>query len=118
MKRILKFHEGRGGRFFNPGYLTFESFDECIQDDNTIADSCFVEEETGRLLSASGNELDYQFNEDGTGYINYDNNYDTIYYVMEDDLTVGQQTCLSKIDVNDVYYDEVRTILEKYYDGY
>lgn len=96
--KTLRFHTGRGGQFHNPGYVTFIGF-ETIQETNIFNEHYFQttqediddpDTETGDRepgwYHANGNELDCEINDDGTGYINADYEYDSDHWVKENDL--------------------------------
>ena len=118
MKKILKFHSGRGGQFFNSGYVMFVGF-ETIEEDY-ILHNMFFDEKTEKWFEPDGNELDYEFNGDGTGYINIDNEYDTTRCVFEDDLNAKQKTAIARDrDTNvKLYSEELLSILKEYYPEY
>jgi hypothetical protein len=115
MKKVLKFHTGRGGRFFNPGHVSFVGF-ERIDEGNTFED-LFLSDDEKICRDASGNELDFEINSDGTGYVNEDYDYNRTDCVLEDDLTASQVVAL--IRERDGYLsDEINRILNEYYDNY
>lgn len=112
--RVLKFHTGRGGKFFNSGYVRFIDFDRIENSHNW--DNYFFCDEKNTWYDGNGNELDYQINGDGTGYINDDNEYDTTNWVNEDELNDKQISAIKReIEDNSFYADELKMIVKKYY---
>jgi len=83
-RRIVAFHIGRGGRFYNSGFKTFLGENE-ISDYTT---DLFFNEETKQYLNGNGEEvgLSEQDVASGVGVINIDNEYDTTYTVKIKDL--------------------------------
>lgn len=115
MKKVLRFHIGRGGRFFNPGFMIFIGFEKLEEGDKNFID--FYPDENGGWKEDNGNELDYMVNEDGTGYINIDNDYDKDVWELEDNLSSKQIDALLRAK-DGFYKDEIKEILEKYYEDY
>lgn len=66
---------GRGGRFYNGGHKSIIDSGKSITD---YIDDLFYDEKKNILHDGPGNELDFEFNSNGTGYINIDNQYNTI----------------------------------------
>ena len=114
-KRVLKFHTGRGGRYYNQGHVTFIKFEE-IEEGNNF-DKYFFDEDEDLYRDGSNNELDYQINEDGTGYINDDGEYDSTHFVLEEDLNEKQIYALIR-EFDGIYEKEAREIIKEYYPSY
>jgi hypothetical protein len=117
--KTLRFHTGRGGRFNNQGHVTFVGF-ETIQD-SSAWDPYFLGED-GTWKNEMGDELDCQINEDGTGYIDDDGEYDSDNWVLKDSLNDNQVAAI--IDKYDDYFasqypnsdeSEIGRILQEYY---
>lgn len=74
---IVKFHIGRGGRYYNPGHLTFVGC-EGINEGQAF-DELFLSEDETQYLDSQGEEvgLTVEEAETGIGKINQDNEYDT-----------------------------------------
>jgi hypothetical protein len=107
MRKIMKFHTGRGGRYYNAGFVTFVGFEEITKELNNYT---YLEEE-GKLFDDTGSEvIDFEFNEDGSGYINSDYEYDTTECVWSDELSNKQISAVARAmdehywsDNNDLY---------------
>ena len=78
-KTIVAFHIGRGGIFYNPGYISFIG-EKTISD---FVDNLFLseEEEEKEFLDGNGNSVGLTLAdvESGIGTINIDGGYDTTY---------------------------------------
>lgn len=76
---IVKFHVGRGGRFFNAGHKTFLGISRI--DEGADYNSLFPNEETGDFLDCNGNSVGLTIEEAATGIgtIDLDGNYDSTY---------------------------------------
>jgi len=74
---------GRGGRFYNGGHKSIIDSGKSITD---YIDDLFYDEKKNILHDGPGNELDFEFNSNGTGYINIDNQYNTIAVCLLSDL--------------------------------
>jgi hypothetical protein len=95
MNTIFKFKVGRGGRFYNPGHLSFEGVTKGISytsEFNDLFPPMKNEEEEDDSPEAewsdgSGNsvELTNAMVECGIGRINMDNDYDTVYTIFAKD---------------------------------
>lgn len=74
---IVKFHTGRGGRFNNPGHVTFVGCERI--DEGHVFDSLFLNEDETEYVGDSGNEVELSVEdaETGVGTINIDNGYNT-----------------------------------------
>ncbi len=113
----LKFHIGRGGRFNNQGHMTFVNF-------KNIDDGCFFEDyslsEDGKICYDNvGNELDFQINDDGTGYIDDDGEYDTTIVVKENNLNNKQiNAVIDYINTQLLYSKDLIEIINLYYPEY
>lgn len=113
--KTLRFHTGRGGQFHNPGHVTFVKFGT-IQDSENWHQYFFRDEEN-KWYDEGGNELDCQINEDGTGYINDDNDYDTDHWVKEDELNAKQIEAIKRAIYNGHFDEkELNEIITKYYE--
>lgn len=126
--RVLRFHTGRGGRFNNAGYVTFQGFEK-IQDNSVcFEDLAFQETKNGNpvmsewggqvLLNGAGNEVDYCINADGTGYVNIDHDYDSDHWVIENELLEQQISALQREASVGFYDAEARKIIEEHYPNY
>lgn len=135
--KTLHFHTGRGGQFHNPGHVTFMGFGT-IQETNLFNEYYFEttqediddpDIETGDRepgwYHANGNELDCEINDDGTGYINADYEYDSDHWVKENDLNDTQVAALVQW-YNNSYFGptlgseeaEVKRIIHEHYPNY
>jgi|SRR5690554_2050762 len=112
MKRVLKFHEGRGGQHYNPGHFTFVGFERI--DQGKAFESCWLDE-NNELLDVSPNALEVEINPDGTGFINHDNSFDTTHCVFEDQLTPKMIAALVRESIGSRYDKEAIEILENHY---
>ena len=84
---IVAFHIGRGGRFHNQGYKTFIKWGANIND---YTEELFMAEDEKEYMDSSNSLVGLKVENDGTGIINCDNEYDTTYCVR-----------LSEIDENE-----------------
>jgi len=117
MKKILKFWTHRGGRFYNSGHVEFVGFEE-IGEGVTFEDH-FFDEDLNKWFEANGNELDCKINEDGTGYVNVDYDYDTTTCVAEDELNPKQINAILRNDNNVfIHQESLDGIIEEYYPEY
>lgn len=79
---IVAFHIGRGGRFNNAGHLSFIGEHNI----NEYVGNLFISEDNdGVYLDFSGNEVGLSVDNDGTGRINIDYDYDTTYCLFLSD---------------------------------
>jgi len=119
--KTLHFHTGRGGAFHNAGHITFRGF-QTIQQTSLFDEYYFYYDQemiddpeivTGDRkpgwYTASGNELDCQINEDGTGYINADYEYDSDHWVKENELSEIQQNVIIRA-INNSYMPEIEEL--------
>ena len=113
-KKVLQFHTGRGGSFHNSGYVTFVRFGKITDSGNF--DQYFPDDNDG-YTDAAGNELDFIINDDGTGYINDDGDYDSTTWVKEDDLDVKQINAIIR-ELDSLDGDELQRIVDEYYSEY
>lgn len=112
--KVLKFWTHRGGRYFNSGHIDFVGF-ETIEEGVTFEDHFYYEEKE-KWYEANGNELDYEINEDGTGYVNVDHDYDTTTCVLENNLNTKQINAIQRMDSNCfINEEELKIILNKHY---
>ena len=107
--KVLQFHTGRGGRFYNSGYLQFIDF-KTIQDSNVFENH--FEMEDGTWKKSSGNDLDCKIHDNGTGYVNSDEDYDTDTFVLESELTDKHLDALKS--ANHWNTNEVERLLTNY----
>lgn len=114
--KVLKFHEGRGGRFNNAGHTTFIGFERI--DEGKAYSECWFDDDDQLIEGVAGNALEAEIRPDGTGYINHDFEYDRTTCVFENDLTEKQINALKRELKSGAYEDEAREILEKYYPEY
>lgn len=140
--KTLKFHTGRGGRFYNSGHVTFEGIEDMdlnscefegmfpLYEEDVLDENYRVIEVGKPILDKygnqvinhpSGDELDYEYNsETGTGYINIDHDYNTTRWVKEYELNNKQVYALQRAVKYESYYDlyEIKRILNEYYSEY
>ena len=97
-KTIIAFHIGRGGRFFNQGYKTFEGFKSIT--DVSDFDTLFLNEETKEWLSATGEEVVLTEEEanSGIGSIDIDGEYDTTYTTLLSDISSDELEVITRGD--------------------
>lgn len=123
---IVTFREGRGGRFYNGGHITF--YGECgIGDVHVIQEHLFppsYEREDGELIDdaapdaewrdCDGNsvELTNAMIDCGIGHINIDNEYDSYYSKYLSDCDENELTII----LNDRRDDLVRQYIDEYTD--
>lgn len=93
-KTILHFHTGRGGKFNNPGYTTFEG----VEDASVISNYLYfprykngndiLHSNRHYMLDENGNELSATVNEynNGVGVFDWDGTYDTDFFIYADEL--------------------------------
>jgi len=115
--KVLRFHTGRGGRYHNAGHVLFRDFGPL----DTLHFTDFFEDETHGYIEEDGTPLDYEHNEDGTGYINVDGEYNRDDWVLETDLSPAQCRALARIgnpDNNYYHSGEARRIIVEYYPEY
>ena len=114
--KTLRFHTGRGGRFYSQGHVTFTEFEK-IQGSVAFAE-LFLNGDI--LTDDSGNELDYEINRDGTGYVSCDGDYDTDTWVNENNLTPNQINALVDCWKHESHWDqeEIHRILTDHYPFY
>lgn len=74
---IVKFHRGRGGRFYNGGHVTFVGCERI--DEGSAFDELFLSEDETQWLDSQGKEvgLSVEESETGIGTIDQDGEYDT-----------------------------------------
>jgi len=84
---IIKFHIGRGGRFYNQGHLSFKGIQEI--DEGDVFYSLFLNDETKEYYTETGSEvgLTEEGAATGIGRIDIDGDYDTTYTTTVDELT-------------------------------
>ena len=112
----LKFKTGRGGRFNNQGHVTFIGFED-ITDGGTF-NEVFPNEDFSIVTNGAGNELDFLINDDGTGFLDNDGEYDTIRVVKEDDLNEKQINAVIEIMEYDYNHEDLERIIKEYYIEY
>ena len=115
-KKILRFHTGRGGRFHNQGYVTFVDFEK-MTSQSPVFDDLFYYEEENKIIDNGSNVLDFVMNDDGTGYIDDDGEYNTDTWVFEDDLNTKQIHAIIR-EFDGFYGDELKTIINEFYPEY
>jgi hypothetical protein len=79
---ILAFKIGRGGRFYNSGYLSYIG----EYDIDAFTEKLFMNEDETMYTDGDGNEL-LAVNNDGTGVIDIDGSYNTTYCLKVADLS-------------------------------
>ena len=79
---IVAFHIGRGGRFHNSGYKSYIG----EKNINDFTSDFFLNREETFYIDCNGEEL-LAVDNDGTGEINIDNDYDTTYACKVSDLS-------------------------------
>jgi len=85
--QVLEFHIGRGGRFYNPGHLTFKGMVDSITSTSAFNMLFTQHDENGDDLEEfeyldggqNGVGLTKAQAEEGTGRIEFDGHYDTTY---------------------------------------
>ena len=104
-ERIVCFHIGRGGRFNNPGHITYVPDVECLQDLFDEGMTIFDEDEEGNklpveqhvLFDSGGNEIlrgcDIY---EKTGVLNLDEEYDTYIVLRLDEMTYEHEKALRR----------------------
>jgi hypothetical protein len=127
-KKVLKFHTGRGGRFYNSGnveFVDFETIDESNNFDEFFLqtdenDNPILEDGEEIYFTSCGNRLDFKNYGDGTGYINIDNEYNSYNFVFENELSDKQIHALVKCKENEKHWNikEIERILSTYYEDY
>lgn len=112
-KLFVRFHVGRGGRFYNPGHLSFFNEDnfqdlitECINSGNLFDTKTVYNEETDTETELPENEWNYhdeggrilvqgkEAMEAETGCLDWDGEYDTDYVKTTDELNDKEIECL------------------------
>lgn len=111
---ILCFHIGRGGRFYNPGHLTFsgtKKITETSDFSNLVAPKYKNGNDDLRTLKAewldeTGNsvELTNEMVKTGIGIINHDHAYDTTYTTYLKDLTENEISSIVEAKPWDIEY--------------
>lgn len=105
-EKILVFKIGRGGHFNNPGHRTYEG----VGDINDYTRNFFLsdekEDENTQWLDGGGNEVGLPFINDGTGCIDIDGDYNTIY--------AKKLTELSDDELRIVIESDDKPVLEDY----
>ena len=94
------FHIGRGGRFYNPGHLTFEGMCDGIAD-TSVYDTLFLAQgEENEYTTDTGHGVGLTVGDvnTGIGCINIDEDYDTTYVTTLDNLTEKEATAICKAD--------------------
>ena len=84
---IVAFHIGRGGRFHNQGHKSFIKWGANI---NEYTEDLFITEDEKDYMDCDNSLVGLKVENDGTGVINRDNEYDKTYCVR-----------LSEIDENE-----------------
>ena len=94
---LITINVGRGGRFYNGGHKSLIDSGKSIKD--YIDDHLFFDEEKNILYDGAENKLDFEFNENGTGYINIDNQYNTVIVSLLSDLNPEEYYLIGDSDV-------------------
>nr|DAL55899.1 MAG TPA_asm: hypothetical protein [Caudoviricetes sp.] len=105
MSLFVAFHISRGGKFYNPGYKTFEGemsfYELCLLHSSDL----FMRNRTdnGRfckpfLTDCSGNVVSYDNPNGTTGTLDFDGDYDTWYVVSAEDLSEEEKEIIMKSD--------------------
>lgn len=114
---ILCFKIGRDGRFHNPGHLSF--YGENKISDSMFIDNLFTNEDETQYTDGNGKEVGLPVENDGTGAINIDNDYNTTYAIHVADLTKEEFLAIKnrgrgffglsmpKFDEISEYYEEI-----------
>ena len=92
---ILHFHKGRGGRFYNQGYITYEG-EESLSDFVAHNGQDVFLDEDGYYMDGAGNSLGTAKEGDDVGTLDFDGEYDTDYFIY-----------MSDIEIDDRWYDAV-----------
>lgn len=93
-QEILAFHIGRGGRFNNGGYRTFKGFKAI----DKFTDDLFMNKEETEYIDGNGNSVGLLVDNDGTGSIDIDGDFDTIYCKRLDDFWGGDMNAVLRSD--------------------
>lgn len=119
MKTLLHFHIGSGknamGFYQKGGILSFKGVTEGIL---SLIDHLFYYEEEDELIDDVGNNIDYHFNEDGSGYFDEDGIYDKTIVVVGEELDLYADSefiyLLEKEikDGNSAYEEEIKQVLK------
>jgi len=114
---IVAFHVGRGGRYWNPGHVSFLGEKKIREFTGNLFLSEEEEEETEKVfLDGNGNSvgLTIQECENGIGTINIDGGYDTTYTCYLSDCSDEELEIIANTKnergwfATDSLYDEVR----------
>lgn len=105
---IIAFHIGRGGRFNNQGHLSYVG-------EHKITESMFIEhlftntEET-QYTDSNGKEVGLPVDNDGTGTIDIDGDYDTSYAIRVSEIGDNELQAIIKTDgYNGSFAKKLRT---------
>jgi hypothetical protein len=82
---LITVKTGRGGQFYNAGHKSIIAINKPIKEYSY--ESLFFDEEKNTLTDECGSDVDFEFNEDGTGYISEDGEYDTVTVCLLSDFT-------------------------------
>ena len=117
--KILQFYKGRGGRFHNAGFLSFVGFSEKLTIQHLIFQNYYWIEEKETFFNDSNNEVDYCINEDGSGWVSDDGEYDTDSFCLENNLNDKEiNVILDEIANESLHFHELQRIVETYYSEY
>lgn len=92
---ILHFHVGRGGRFYNQGFMTYEG-EESLSDFVAHNGQDIFVDNDGYYMDGAGNSLGDAKEGDEVGVLDFDGEYDTDYFVY-----------MSEIEIDDRWYDAI-----------
>jgi hypothetical protein len=112
---IVAFHVGRGGKYWNPGHVSFIG-EKKIRE---FTGNLFLSEEEEEFLDGNGNSvgLTIQECENGIGTINIDGGYDTTYTCYLSDCSDEELEIIADTKnergwfATDSLYDEVRRLM-------
>ncbi|MCM1168797.1 MAG: hypothetical protein NC324_02560 [Bacteroides sp.] len=90
---MVVFHKGRGGRFYNPGHLTFRG-EMTISEMESLAGDDIFPQEDGTILDGAGNKV----GEVGGRVLDFDGAYDTLYATGYEDLTDEEIAAVKRAD--------------------
>ena len=113
---------GRGGRFYNGGHRSIIDSGKSITD---YLDDLYFDEKKNILHDGPGNKLDFEFNSNGTGYIDIDGEYNKVivcllseikpekYYLLAESQEWNRVELLELLGVKNAHILEEFNLLEK-----
>jgi hypothetical protein len=92
---ILHFHIGRGGRFYNQGFITYKGEESLSDFVAHNGQNIFIDND-GYYMDGAGNSLGDAKEGDEVGVLDFDGEYDTDYFIY-----------MSEIEIDDRWYDAI-----------